>query len=433
MNKKNLIALIAAAAMLLSFTACNNNSTSDSSQSASDGTSQTAPAGASVLTADIPLDTVIVTVEGSEDMNITFGDFLKEYKYYLAAYDITDDTTEMYAEVLTSRREYIVNYLINEEIMQKKFDELGFTLTDEENRQIDEDTEAGAESIKETLKAKISASLAEGEELTEEELSERARQEFDRLLSDCGLSYDDFRNWQRSIVVQQKLTDHVNKDYTLDYSEAESQAERLISDIKASYEEDPSTYNTDTMSELWIPEGSRYIQHILLKLDDETVTEIAALRGEGRTEEADKLRDEKIAEMSAEITEVESKVNAGEDFQSLMNEYSDDGDTTMSYLIVPGTTQYMDGFAETALAIPELGGTDKCITDYGWHIIRYTSDASVSEDVKKAYIDGLYEYLAEANISKNFSDAMVEWRGAYSFEIDRDTLLLAEETTAEAQ
>lgn len=435
MNKKKILALMAAAAMLLSFTACNNNSTSSegtesTSQTTSDGT---AAVEGSVLTADIPADKVIAEIKDHPEMNVTFGEFIKEYKYYLASYGITNDTDPMYASTFQSRREYIVNYLINEEVMRKKFEELGLSLSAEDEAQIDTDTATGIESIKTTLKTQISATLAEGETLTDEELTQRAEEGFNNLLTSCGLTPDDFRNWQKSIVMQEKLSDHVNKDFTYERSEAEKEVEKLIENAKTSYAEDKSTYNTDTMSAFWIPEGSRYIKHILLKFDDDAVTEISTLRSEGKDAEADKLRDEKLAEMADKISEVEAKVAAGEDFDALMKEYSGDGDTTMSYLIVPGTTRYMDGFAETALAIPELGGTDVCDTDYGHHIIKYTEVAEVKDEDRKTYTDGLYQYLKEAYISRNFSDAMVEWRESYSFEIDRETLLLAEEDASAEQ
>lgn len=432
MNRKNFMALAVAAVMLLSFTACNNNTESTDTQT-SQGTSQTAPTGASVLTADTAADTVIATLKGDVEKDILFGDFLKEYKYYLSAYNITDDNDPNYASILTSRREYIVNYLINEVIMQTQFEKLGLSLTDEENKQIDKDTEAGAASIKETLKMKIQASLAEGETLSDEELATKADEAFDKLLADCGLSYDDFRNWQKSIVVQNKLSAEVNKDYSMERSEADAQAEKLIADIQSSYKEDPSTYNADTMCDLWIPEGARNIRHILIRFDEDTTSKINALRLEKKDEEADKLREEKLSDINAEVSEVQKKLDEGGDFAALMKEHSDDGDTSRSYLIVPGTTAYMDGFAETALAISEVGGISTCVTDYGYHFIEYTSDAVVSETAKKEYIDGLYDYLVEANKTKNFSEAMTTWRSEYTIEIDRDILLLAEEDTAEAQ
>ncbi len=434
MNRR-LSAITAAAIMLLSLAGCTDSAGSASPESgtSSDTTSNVTSspvvtAGASVLTSGTPLDTVVALIDGHEDMNVTFGDFLKEYKYRLAGYQITDDTQEMYASVLQEEREYIVNYLINERIMYKKFEELGFTLSDEDNKQIDEDTAAGIAGIKESLKQRIKAT----ELLSEDELNARAEEEYEKMLAECGLTYEDIRGWQKAIVVQTKLTEHLNAEYTYDPAPTNAQVDTLIEEAKSRYAADPANFDATATASLWIPEGSRYVKHILLKFDDEVVTEITALRDEGKNTEADALRDEKLADMSAKISEVQGKVDAGENFDQLMSIYSDDGDTTMSYIISPGTEMYMDGFAETSFSIPEIGGTAVCVTDYGWHMIKYTEDAVVTEDELQAYKDFLHEYMEEQYLSKNYGTAMKEWRTEYTFNIDRSTLMLADDSTAEA-
>ncbi len=438
MNRK-FAAIAAAAVMLITAAGCSDNgddsseatsatnsSTTASAQgSGSDSPSQSLPTGLSVLTSGTSPDTVVATVDGHEDMNVTFGEFMKEYKYRLAGYQITDDTDPMYASTLQSEREYIINYLINEEIMYKKFEELGFTLTDEDNAQIDADTEAGVEGIKQSLKQRIK----DTELLSEEDLDKRVEEEYEKLLADCGLTYDDIRYWQQTIVVQQKLTEHVNKDYVYDPDNTEQQMEDLIQTARNSYKENPAAYDATSYAALWIPEGSRAVKHILVKFDDETVQKIVTLREEGKTDEADSLKNTKLEEISAKITEIEGYLNEGQDFETLMNKYSDDGDTTMTYIVCPDTEVYMEGFAETAFAIPEIGGTAACVTDYGWHMIKYVEEAVVTDDELKEYKEALHSYMEEQYISQNYGNAVKEWRTAYTFEIDRDTLLLAEESS----
>ncbi len=432
MNRR-LAAIAAAVVMIMTAAACSggddssaSGGTSDAGSTATPGSpSQVVTQGLSVLSSGTALDTVVVTVDGQEDMNVTFGDFLKEYKYRLAGYQITDDTTEMYASVLQEEREYIINYLVNERIMYRKFEELGFALTDEDNAQIDADTAAGIEGIKASLRQRIK----DTELLSEEELDKRTEEEYDKLMTECGLTYDDIRNWQKAIVVQEKLTEYVNTEYAYDPTSTDRQVETLIESAKESYEMDPANYDAASMASLWIPEDSRYIKHILLKFEDEAMAEINTLREEGKNAEADALREEKLGEMSAKIDEVKGKVEAGDDFDLLMSTYSDDGDTKMSYIITPGTQLYMDGFAETAFAIPEIGGTEECVTDYGWHMIKYTEDAVVTEDELQAYKESLHKYMEEQYLSQNYGNAMKEWRTEYTFEIDRDILMLADETT----
>ena len=450
MAKNKFWAIAAAAAMLISCTACagGTENSSDGSSVSDTGTSagadqgnssdtgnvsQTAPApGTSVLTSDIPLDKVIVTVEGHEEMNITFGDFLKEYKYYLAGYQITDDVNSIYASTLTGQREYIANYLINDKIIEIKFAELGLVLTDEDNAQIESDALAGIEDMKDALKTRVQSSLAEDETLSDAELSARVDEEYNKLMADCGLSEEDIKSWQKSLVMQNKITEYLNKNFTYEYSETEKQVETIIEEAKKAYEADNADYDPDSLRSLWIPDGSREIKHILIGFDADTANEISTLRQNGDDTGADKLREEAIEALSDKISEVEAKIASGEDFGSLMKEYSDDTDPTASYIVAPGTKMYADGFAETSLAIAEIGATEVCVTDYGYHIIKYIDDAVVTDEDIKEYTDSLHSYIKEAYISQNFGNSMKEWRAEYNIAIDRETLMLAEEDSSEA-
>lgn len=439
---KLLAALTAAAIITTSFAGCNGSTSSDGGSSATDSTSSggvdmsgiATGDGRSVLTEDIAADTVIASASlGDTKIEITFGDFIKEYKYYLASNGIADDVNTFYASMLQERREYIVNYLINERVIKTKFGELGFTLSEEDKAQIKADADASIEGIKSSLSQAISANSAEGESLTEDELKAKTEEQFNNLLTSCGLTIEDMYGWQESAHIQNILNQHINKDFELDYSEAENQVTKVIADAKAMYEKDPASYDPTAYQSVYIPEGSRYIKHILLKFEDGVFEEISALREEGKDADADALREGKVAELQSKIDIVEGKVASGEDFDALMSEYSGDGDTTVSYLISPNTGLYMDGFAECAMAIAELNGTDSCVTDYGYHIIKYVSDAVVSDDEIKETTEGIYQYLIEATQAQNFSQSVKEWREAYSFEIERDILLLAEESeTAEA-
>lgn len=421
MNTKKIMAIATAAVMLTSFTACNSNSESSTAQN------NIVTNGPSVLSAGTAEDTVIVKFEGNEELNITFGDFIKEYKYYLASYGITDDTAAEYADTLTSRREYIANYLINSTIIYKKFDELGLTLTDEENAQIDADTAAGVESMKQVFKDRVSAGLAEGETLSDEELTKRAEAEYQNMLQYCGLTEEDFRNWQKEIIVQKRLVEHTNKDFSLDYSEAEKQIENYIAESKANYEKDSSTYKSQAMGDLWIPDGSKEVKHILVQFDADTIKQITGMRSNGDNDGADTLRTKKADEMSDEIKVISDKIAAGEDFDSLILEYSDDGDGITSYIVAPGTADYMPEFTECALGIAETGSVDTCVTDYGYHFVKYEAVPVVTDEDIKQQTDRVYDYLCEANKTNKFNEYMAQWRAEYTIEIDRDVLMLAEE------
>lgn len=437
MKIKRIISLLAAAAVITTtFAGCSNNQTSSDSSAAestqASGLSNTESAAdsaaPSVLTADIAADTVIASPgNGATEMDISFDAFLKEYKYFLYGTGLTDDTNEAYAETLRERREYIVKYLINEQIINAKFDEYGLTLTDEDMEKI----KADAESSKQQVISQLSSTIASSSpvELSEEEIKEQAEAQYRATLEAGGLTDEDIVSWQTTTEKQNRLSEIINKDVTVEYSEAEDKFAMVQENAKSQYEESPETFNTTTYGSIWLPEGTRSIKQILIMFDENTLNEVSDLRVSGDDEAADALRAERAATLEAELAEVKAKIDAGEEFEALMNEYSDDGDTTVSYTVAPKSGMYVPGFAECVLAIEEVGGVSVCLTDYGYHIIKYIGDAVVSEEAIKESTDQLYEYLKEAYLTSNFNKKMTEWLNEYNYTIDRELLLLGEEDT----
>lgn len=427
--KKRIISLLITAAIITTFAGCSDKSassdgssqTSESSQTSSD--SSTGESTPSVLTAGIAADTIIASPEnGAENLAVRFDAFLKEYKYYLAGTGLDSDTNEAYAETLRERREYIANYLINEQVILAKFDEYGLSLSDEDMEKIKADAETNRQTVISQLCSTIKA--ATSEQLDEDAVKKQAEQQYSDMLQSSGLTDEDILNWQITTEKQNKLSEVVNKDFTYDYSEAEKNMETVVEKAKSQYEESPESFNTSSFGSIWLPEGTRSIKQILIMFDDDTLTQISELRVNGDDEAADKLRAEKAPELEAELAEVQAKIDAGEDFDALMNQYSDDGDTTISYTVAPKTGMYITGFADCVFSIENIGGVKTCLTDYGYHIIKYVDDAVVSEETYKASTDDLYEYLKNAYLTTNFNKQMTQWLSEYNYTIDRELLLL---------
>ena len=440
MKAKRIMALLTAAAVIITAAGCSNSTSSEDSasdtsvtqteSSATGGESETGESSASVLTANIPEDKVIASCEGKEDMNVTFGQFIKEYKYYLENYGYSDDTSADNALTLQQQRERIVNYLINEQIMRVKFEELLPEFTEEELEDIKADGDKMISDMKQSCKDGITSMSIE--KYSDEELDKLADDAFKQLLEECGMTEEDLHSWAYTSAIQDKLLEYVNKDYTLDYSEAEEQAQNVIDGAKSSYESDPANYDGNSFSSLYIPEGSRYIEQIVLKLPDTDITEINELRDNGDDEGADALREEKLKSLDERLAEVKGRIDGGDDFEALMKEYSDDSDTSAKYLITPGSQIYVEGLAEEAMGISEVGGMVTFGSDYGYHIIKNLGDAEVDPEERDKMTQTIYNYLLSNYQAANFSAAVREWREEYNYTIDRDTLLLAAEETDNA-
>lgn len=267
------LAAVTAAAVILSSTACSIKSTSSTDSSAvtaeSSGTENSSAAESTAQSAETSEPEPVPSIaesgtaadavaaspsNGAEGMDITFGDFLREYKYFLERSGYENDTDGSNADTIKQARQQIIDAIIEDRIVRAKFADYGMTLSDEEEADIHSQVESGIESIKTTLKSTLASA---DDTLTDEELTAQAEEKFQKILDDCGLTMDNLYAWQEITAMKQKLTDEIGKDAVYSYEQAEEQMSTLIDSLKSQYESDPAAFYGQTYANIWIPEGSR--------------------------------------------------------------------------------------------------------------------------------------------------------------------------------
>ncbi|MDE6728679.1 MAG: peptidylprolyl isomerase [Oscillospiraceae bacterium] len=362
--------------------------------------------------------------ENTEEMNITYEMFRKEYKYYLVNSGIDDDTDESVAEKCKKQRNQIINYLINEQLILRKAKELGiYELTEEEQAEVDKDfDEKIAEQVEYYKKQAESESAASGSTLTDEEKEDLGNKKLDEMLEKCGMTRDDLRWWAQSSKISAKLREEVGKK--VEYSKAKEEMQKIIDNAEELYKTDMSQYNQGAYYELWLPEGSRLIKHILIGFDTETQTEIRSLRQEKKDDEADKKREEAAKKLESKQQEIEKKLDDGEKFDDLIKEYSADASGSAGYpdgyTVIPNGTTYMEEFQKAAFIPEKIGDRTTCVTDYGVHIMLYAGDAKISDEMIKEYTDFVFDQLQQLE----FANCLNDMEDEYSFEIDYGSLRL---------
>ncbi len=435
------LAALTAAAVILSTTACSIKSTSsgdsssavtadasgtsdDSDASTAESTSQAAETAEpepvpSIAESGTPADTVVASpTNGAEGMDITFGDFLREYKYFLERSGYANDTDGANADTIKQARQQIVDAIIEDRIVRAKFAEYGMTLSDEEEADIHSQVESGIESIKTSLKSTLSSA---DDSLTDDELTAQAEEKFQQILDDCGLTMDTLYGWQEITVIKQKLTDEIGKDATYSYEQAEEQMNTLIDSLKSQYESDPATYYGQTYANIWIPEGSRAVKGILVGFNSTVYSLMQQLRSADRNDDADEYRQDKLADIQDKYDEIMAKINAGEDFDKLMEEYGEDGGNG-TFLVTPGTEVYGTEFEECAMNIENPGDVATAVTDFGYYIVKYVDEVTVNDETLKASTEDLQAYLLENEKTKLYNAEYEKWKTEYNYDIDTEAL-----------
>lgn len=359
-----------------------------------------------------------------DDLSVIYGEFEREYLYYLKSGRIEDDTAASVADTCKQRRETIINNLIVEKVILKKAHELNVdTLSEEELKEIDEqfdkDYEQQVKYIGENAAA-YGYKADSSESHTEEEIEAIGKELFDKILEDSNMTVDILKQWSKNSLISQHLMEELGKE--VDRSEAEDAVNKSTEYAEELYKSDTASFERSNYTKIYVPEGSRRIKHILLGFSDEDMRKIQSLRTDGKDGEADTFRTQKAAELADKVAEMEKKLDDGEDFMKLVSEYSMDAQSSLAnpngYLVVPDGKSYMAEFQKTAMEIESVGERKNCVTDYGVHIMVYASDAKVNPDEVSTVIDEILEQLRQEHYYRRVAD----WKDEYKFEIEYDKL-----------
>ncbi len=368
--------------------------------------------------------------ENTEGMEITFGEFNKQYNYILKLYEIEDDKAEDVAEACREQRQQIIENLVTNEIILHKAKELGVDeLTPEELEEAKKTTDEQIEQQIQYFSGLASYSDLGLEEITDEVRHQRGSEKLDEFLASCDMTRDDLLTWTKEYIISSKVLDEVTKDITRE--DAEARANEYISRVETMYKNDTLMYEQYGYTELWLPEGSRLIKHVLLGFDESLQTQITVYRNNNDTEGANKLREEGAKELEAKVTEVQQKLDEMDEgkisFNDILLAYSADATGSSAYpdgyIVVPNGVGYMPEFQEAAFVPEKIGDRTTCVTDYGVHIMIYAGDAKVSEDAINSFVETA---LGEMR-NEEFNNKLAEWKTTYNYEIHRELLRLDEE------
>ena len=198
---------------------------------------------------------------------------------------------------------------------------------------------------------------------------------------------DNLYAWQEITAMKQKLTDEIGKDAVYSYEQAEEQMSTLIDSLKSQYESDPAAFYGQTYANIWIPEGSRAVKGILVGFNSTVYSLMQQLRSANRNDDADEYRQDKLADIQDRYDEIMAKIDAGEDFDKLMEEYGEDG----------GNGTLLKGAV-------------------------YYGMVSVNADTLKASTEDLQAYLLENEKSKLYNAEYEKWKTEYSYQINSEIL-----------
>ena len=134
----------------------------------------------------------------------------------------------------------------------------------------------------------------------------------------------------------------------------------------------------------------------------------------------DKAEADCLASVQEKLDEIYGKIEAGEDFESLIEAYGEDpgmkNEPTKSrgYYVSSASTNWDANFTAGAMALANVGDVSETpvISTSGVHIIRYESDVTAGAVALDEVRETLYEDTLESMKAEHFDSELESWVNA---------------------
>ena len=352
---------------------------------------------------DTDRNKVIASVDEPEHIpyfDITFGDFISEYMYYLINYGITDDMSPENIESCKNYRVNIINYLTFEKqymyAAEKDYGISEATLTEEQIGQIKNTAEQvradWAMSFYEAANAKL------GGKASSEEVDRLCNEALEALLKKCGINEDIFYKWELNSKIQQLALDAMVNDVEVSDEQVQKELDRITAEAEEAAANNITEYERNSSYQMaYVPEGTRKARHIILHAKD------------GETEE----------ELLQRAKDTADKLRNGADFDKLLEDHGGQSE----HIVLRNSETLGKHYTAAVYSIDSKGGVAMPVQndDGSFYIIQYTDDASAESTRNALKIQIMTYLLSNAKTSVQI-DAYERWTKDYKYNIDCDAL-----------
>ena len=427
----------------------------------------------------LPVTTKTIVAQVGDQV-ITYQDYANMFNMYVSysqsyGYDILSDP-----DTLKSTEDSIIDMLVEEKVLAYQTAQAGIdTLDTAHTAEVQQNVDDEIATFHDLYLEEAQSRVAEDPTLDLEETIKAVVAENTATYTGELMSYDDFIQWLTDYYTDLSLQDMFREQYlanelnvTVSDADIQKWYDTAIVSAQASYDEDGGLYKDDKEYAdmyggepvVYVPEGYSRVLHILIAPEGELPAEYtekttsmddlkteygelafdAEMNGTDNAarmnaamqeykqlqQEAQTIQDEYYADAYAVAQEAYAKLEGGEDFSSVMAEYTQD-DNIISYdtlaekgLLISNkyasSEDWSDAVKLSFAALRPGEYSDIVKDDEGCHILYYLSDETAGkvalEDVRS---DIEATLLAQAQDTA-WTDAVDGWKNADNVVINDD-------------
>ncbi len=402
----------------------------------------------------LALEDVVANVNGQP---VTGADVLESYKSIVSYYgEPGEDSLELYYAV--SMEQAITLKLIQMSAAEMGVDQFTQEELDALNATSDSEWQYALDNY-------VSSNLEDVTAATEDEKA-AAYAEAETYYGQLGYTKETLRESYLENEVFERVKAELCKDVVVTDDEVTAYYNETVAADQATYENDVDAYETQIMmvqygyadqTPWYHPQGYRYIQHILLTVDEtllatytdllaryeeqmDTEEEAAATAAPEATvaadataapdaaavtpeptqapvtaEEIDAAKAAILASVQTTIDEINAKLAQGVSFEDLLTEYGTDpgmvsGSYPNGYEVSLASYGYVPEFVAAAFSVDAIGDiSEPFISDYGVHIVKYVADVPAGPVV---LTDELKEQIRTTLLETKNNEVLDAWHNA---------------------
>ncbi len=362
-----------------------------------------------------PNDKITVATLDGEKINKT--EYLEMWENVKANYNITDEilSNEDYSEDLATLRNDVLDSLVSQKVIKIELENMGYyDFTQDEHDTIKSQTDDTLNNILASKQEEMFSEL--GADYNEKDLAQAKMKYLQIALEEAGFTEEYIEDYFKyEIALSNALLDLVNPTVA---------DEEIVALFNDKVEADTTDfvdlamyeyYARDGQTQIYyVPDGLRKVRHVLISYSDEMINDIRTLRSEGKDEEADKLVEEAQAEIYDKAFEVLGKIKTEEiTFDEAIEEYNEDPGMTSNpegYMMSLETTYLVQEFVDAGMELENIGDVSDLVgTDYGYHIIEYTSDIESGPIDLETVKDALTREIMAEKENEEWLALVEEW------------------------
>lgn len=322
----------------------------------------------------------------------------------------------------------VLDNVIAEKVVKAKITEKGYMdFTSEEIADAEKKAQESLDYYVQYQLPTIQQELGEG--YTEEQLQAKIKEYEQQILDDAGITMEELVEQVKYMSAIEKAMKDLVGDEAAAEEEIKLQYDENVEADESAFTESIAVYEQSLAERTvyYVPEGIRMVRHVLIKLTDEQVSKIRELRIAEDNEGADALLQESLKEVKPEADEVLSNLQSGElTFDQAIEQHNDDPGMTSNpqgYMIYADSTSYVAPFKEGAMALTQVGEiTGLVATDYGYHIIEYTSDKPFGPVEYEVVKDEIGQTLTLQKQEQAWANQVDEWKKDFEIVTHEDVL-----------